>query len=117
MNKFQWSEELSDFLSSLDNYSSTIPEAVVKYQLQTGGLEVNDNRICKLVSLAADKFLTDIIYESKQISLLRQQASKGKRKIEMSETLEVEDLQGSLAQIKIFLRNKHVRTEDPKTDS
>lgn len=72
------SEELCEFLENLDNYSSTVPEAVVKYHLQKGGFNVHDQKVLKLVGLAADKFLADIVHEAKEISKLRN--STGKRK-------------------------------------
>ena len=69
--------------------------------------EVKDDRIAKLISLAADKFLADTIYEAKQISLLRQQGVKNqKRRQAMADTLEMEDLEGSLAQNRIYLRRR-----------
>lgn len=106
----QWSEDLSDFLSALDSYNPTLPESVTKFMLENKGLSVQDDKIAKFVSLAADKFMCEIIYEAKQISLLRQQASRNtKRKAEMAETLEIEDLEGSLAQMKIFLRRKKMK--------
>ena len=77
-NKPKGSEELCEFLENLDRYSSTVPEAVVKYHLQKGGCSIHDPRILKLVGLAADKFLADIVHEAKEISKLRN--STGKRK-------------------------------------
>lgn len=112
-NKFLWSDDLCEFLSSLDNYNPTVPEAFTAYHLERSGVAVRDERICKLVSLAADKFISEIIHEAKQISILRQQAVKNqKRKLEMSETLEIDDLEGSLSQLRIYLRRKKNKLED-----
>lgn len=111
--RFLWSEELNEFLSSLDSYNPTVPEAFSAFHLQRSGVAVKDERICKLVSLAADKFISEIIHEAKQISVLRQQSVKNqKRKLEMSETLENDDLESSLAQMRIYLRRKKTKTED-----
>lgn len=102
-----WSDGLCDFLSALDAYKPTLPDSVSKYYLENKGLAVEDDRISKFVSLAADKFMSEIIYEAKQISLLRQQAIRNpKRRQEMTETLEIEDLESSLAQMRVFLRRK-----------
>lgn len=85
-DKRQWSAELNDFLESLDTYTPTIPESVVKYNLQKGGCRVIDPRILKMVGLATDKFVAEIIHESKEISKNRH--SSKKRKVE-STTLEM----------------------------
>eukprot|EP00598_Pedospumella_elongata_P002872 CAMPEP_0184978576 /NCGR_PEP_ID=MMETSP1098-20130426/9033_1 /TAXON_ID=89044 /ORGANISM="Spumella elongata, Strain CCAP 955/1" /LENGTH=128 /DNA_ID=CAMNT_0027501733 /DNA_START=38 /DNA_END=424 /DNA_ORIENTATION=- len=112
-NRFLWSEDLNDFLSAVDSYSATVPEAVSAFNLEKSGLAVKDPRISKLVSMAADKLLSEIIHEAKQISLLRQQSVRNqKRRAEMAETLELTDLEASLKNSKIFLRRKKARTED-----
>jgi transcription initiation factor TFIID subunit 10 len=97
---------MSDFFSALDTYTPTVPDEVTQYHLLKSGVNVKDPRITKLVSLAADKFLAEIIYEAKQLSLLRMKNSKykGKRKLEdMSETFEMEDLCRSLEKKKISI--------------
>jgi transcription initiation factor TFIID subunit 10 len=97
----------------LDSYSPTIPEALSNHYLERSGVECKDERILKLVSLAADKVLTEILYEAKQVSKLRQQAVKNnpKKRQEMNETLELEDVAGSLTQMRIYFRRKRPRNE------
>lgn len=76
-------------------------------------MAVKDPRIPKFVSLAADKLLSEIVHEAKQISLLRQQSVRNqKRRAEMADTLELADLEASLAQSKIMLRRKRGRKEE-----
>lgn len=105
-----WSEELNDFLSALELYNSTFPDAVSKSLLERKGVSVEDDKISKFISLAADKFMSEVIYEAKQISILRQQSTRSlKRKAEMAETLELEDLEGSVAQMRIQLRRKKLK--------
>lgn len=114
----KWGEELGDFLSAVDSYEPTIPENLTKYYIERSGLDVKDERITKFISLAADKFLADTIYEAKQISLLRQQGVKNvKRKQTMAETLEIEDLEGSLGQNRVYLRRKKTCDEPKPQDS
>lgn len=106
-NKLVWSDDLNDFLSALDSYNPTVPEAVTTYCLEKSGMSVKDPRIAKLISLAADKLLSEVVYEAKQVSILRQQAVKNqKRKAEMDDTLEQVDLETSLSQFKILLKRK-----------
>ncbi len=65
-------EEFCDFLTSLLGYAPTVPESVVCYQLAKSGVQVEppqsilDERIARLVSLAADKFLAEIVYDARQ---------------------------------------------------
>lgn len=40
--KMLWSDDLCTFIESLDSYSSTIPEAVVKYNLQKGLYSISE---------------------------------------------------------------------------
>jgi transcription initiation factor TFIID subunit 10 len=112
-NRFIWSEDLCDFLSAVDSYQPTVPDALSAYYIEKSGVTIKDDRISKLVSLAADRFLSEVVNEAKQISILRQHSVKNvKRRTEMSETLENEDLEGSLAQMRVYLRRKKVKIED-----
>jgi transcription initiation factor TFIID subunit 10 len=76
---YRWSDDLCYFFEALDTYSPTVPESVVKYNLQKSGFTMNDNRILKLVALATDKFLTDIIKEAVETSKLRKSSNKRKK--------------------------------------
>ncbi len=76
----KWSDDLNDFLFGLDSYSPTVPEAAIRYTLQKNGLSVQDPRILKLVGLATDKFLTDVIKEATEMSKIRKSSTNAKRK-------------------------------------
>lgn len=69
MKRNVWSEELSDFLEGIDSYKSTVPEAVIKYYLQKGGATIFDERIVKVVAIAADKFLAGEICKNNNSSI------------------------------------------------
>ncbi len=117
-NRFLWSEDLCEFLSGLDNYAPTVPESLSAYYIERSGVAIIDDRIPKLVSLAADRFISEIVHEAKQISILRQNNVKNqKRRAEMSDTLENDDLEGSLAQMRIYLRRKKVKVDDSKSEN
>ena len=93
-------EDINDLLVALDSYTPTIPEAIAKHYMHKSGIAVIDPRMAKLVSLAADKFLSETIYETKQMGTLRRQGLKNtmKRKVaETSDTLEIEDLERYLS--------------------
>ena len=101
-------EDLCDFYTALDVYAPTIPEAVTKYYMQKSGINAVDPRMVKLISLAADKFLSETIHEARQMSLLRKQGLKQtKRKTNDSgDVLEIEDLERCLKQQEIVLKRK-----------
>jgi transcription initiation factor TFIID subunit 10 len=83
-----------------------VPETVSEYFLKVSGASVKDPRVSKLVSLAADKFLADTINLASQNARLRRQNVKipndrkreEKRKQEITETFEIEDLYGAFAE-------------------
>jgi hypothetical protein len=89
----------NSFLVNLDDYAPTIPEAVTKFYMQKAGCEAEEERLVKLVSLAADHFLAKTVYEAKQVTLLRRQVGsggagrgKGAVKRNREEQAELEDL-------------------------
>ncbi|KAL0211373.1 hypothetical protein P9112_009671 [Eukaryota sp. TZLM1-RC] len=55
--------DISDLLSQLKTFTPTIPEDLTKYLLNKAGALV-DNDGVKLVSLAAQKFMTELLEES-----------------------------------------------------
>ncbi len=96
--------DISNFLEKLDAYSSTIPVEVTAFHLAKSGVNVKDSRIPILISLAADKFLAEIIYEAKQITLVNSEKLKTKRqRDEMNATLSIEALCKSLKRRKISI--------------
>lgn len=98
----QSSQGLNELLKGLKNYNPTVPEAVSKFYLERNGLAVKDESMAKLVSLAADKLTCDIIYGAKQRALLRKRAGGN---VDTS-VLETEDLEASLAEMRVFFRRK-----------
>ena len=121
---------------------SKLPTEVTQYYLTKSGANVTDKRMwvrvlvesvrhinlafawvwfcsVKLISLAADKFVAGIVNEAKQVSLLRSQTVKSKRKAQdMTETLNVEDLEITLRTYRISARPKSsARHTDSRSQS
>ncbi|KAL0222005.1 hypothetical protein RCL1_001859 [Eukaryota sp. TZLM3-RCL] len=60
-------DDVSNLLQQLESYTPTIPTDVTKYLLNKAGALVDDNGV-KLVSLAAQMFITDILERSVRCS-------------------------------------------------
>ncbi|RYH02953.1 hypothetical protein EON65_47475 [archaeon] len=105
-------KELNDFLTALDAYNPTVPEALTQYYLERSGVDVEDDRIVKLVSLAADKLLTEILDNSLETRGLRQLSLKNsKKKEEMSKNLDIEDVAGGLTQMRVHFRGSRTKQD------
>ncbi|WWC98155.1 hypothetical protein V866_005046 [Kwoniella sp. B9012] len=62
---------LVDFLKMLDGYKPLIPEEVTEYYLQRSGFECSDPRLKRLLSLSAQKFISDLSRDAYQFAKLR----------------------------------------------
>lgn len=119
-NIFKNMTSLNNFLTNLDEYSPTVPEAVTEFYMNKGGVEAGDPRMVKLISLAADHFLAKTVYESRQVCLLRQEntssTTKKSQKRKMAEvanktedTFQEEDLDRALIAAGVRVRRSKFR--------
>lgn len=98
-------QQLVDFLPSLEDYTPTIPDAVTGAFLNSAGFASNDPRVVRLISLAAQKFLSDVANDALQHCRVRtsNQSSKSKSK-DRTYTLTMDDLTPALAEHGITVR-------------
>merc|ERR1719499_99752 len=71
---------ISDFLTQLQDYNTTIPDTVTSHYLASAGLETTDPRIVKLVSLAAQKFVSDVAADALTHCKMRQNSMSNMNK-------------------------------------
>ncbi|KAH8403248.1 hypothetical protein KR222_008982 [Zaprionus bogoriensis] len=100
---------LSDFMLQLEDYTPLLPDAVTSHYLNMGGFHADDKRIVRLISIATQKFMSDIIDDALQHSKARthmQNAATpgGTKAKDRKFTLTMDDLQPALADYGINVR-------------
>lgn len=63
--------EISTFLTSLDEFTPTIPDGLTNHYLKQSGIAEPDVRITRLISIAAQKFVTQIAADARQCAQQR----------------------------------------------
>ncbi|KAL8587362.1 Transcription initiation factor TFIID subunit 10 [Nucella lapillus] len=96
---------LSDFVLQLEDYSSTIPDSVSGYYLRRSGFETADPRITRLISIAAQKFISDIANDALQHSKMKASGQSSKKQGKDKKfTLTMEDLTPAMAEYGINVK-------------
>ncbi|CAL1529791.1 unnamed protein product [Lymnaea stagnalis] len=96
---------LSDFVLQLEDYAPTIPDSVTGYYLNRAGFDSSDPRITRLISLAAQKFISDIANDALQHSKMRASGQSAKKQgKDKKMTLQMEDLTPALAEYGINVK-------------
>ncbi|TKY86685.1 hypothetical protein EX895_004325 [Sporisorium graminicola] len=70
---------LAEFMQLLDGYTPLIPDQVTDFYLEKVGFECHDVRLKRLLSLAAEKFVSDIAADAFQYARIRTNAGPGGR--------------------------------------
>ncbi|ALC39083.1 Taf10b [Drosophila busckii] len=100
---------LSDFMLQLEDYTPLMPDAVTAHYLNMGGFHADDKRIVRLISIATQKFMSEIIDDALQHSKARTHLQNsntpgGSKAKDRKFTLTMEDLQPALADYGINVR-------------
>ncbi|XP_077175108.1 transcription initiation factor TFIID subunit 10-like [Paroedura picta] len=106
------SAPLVDFLLQLEDYMPTIPDTVTGYYLNRAGFEASDPCIIHLISLAAQKFISDIANDALQHCKMKGTASGSSRNKAKDKkyTLTMEDLAPALTEYGINVKKPHYFT-------
>lgn len=108
---------LSDFLNQIEDYTPTVPDAVTTHYLNVAGFEAADPRIVRLVSIAAQKFVSDVANDALQHCKTRTSNTQGgsahgsnknsKAPKDRKYALTMEDLSPALGDYGITVRKAH----------
>jgi len=99
------SAPVSDFVMQLEDYQPTIPDSVTNHYLRKAGFDSSDPRIARMISLAAQKFISDIANDALQHSKMRASGQSSKKQVKDKKmTLQMEDLQPALADYGINIK-------------
>ncbi|KAM9830645.1 transcription initiation factor TFIID subunit 10 [Syngnathus typhle] len=103
---------LADFVMQLEEYTPTIPDAVTGYYLNRAGFEASDPRIIRLISLASQKFISDIANDALQYCKMKGTASGSSRSKTKDKkyTLTMEDLAPALAEYGVNVKKPYYFT-------
>ncbi|XP_029974414.1 transcription initiation factor TFIID subunit 10 [Salarias fasciatus] len=103
---------LADFLMQLEEYTPTIPDAVTGYYLNRAGFEASDPRIIRLISLASQKFISDIANDALQYCKMKGTASGSSRNKAKDKkyTLTMEDLSPALSEYGVNVKKPYYFT-------
>uniref|UniRef100_A0A6G1SIP3 Transcription initiation factor TFIID subunit 10 n=1 Tax=Aceria tosichella TaxID=561515 RepID=A0A6G1SIP3_9ACAR len=88
----------TSMLEAIKDFDSSIPDEVIKHFLNISGMQTSDQKIIRLIAIAAQKFIHEIVSDSLQHCKLR---NKGKKY-----TLTVEDLSAALSEVGIEMKRQ-----------
>lgn len=97
---------IADFLLQLEDYVPTIPDAVTAYYLNASGFEASDPRLVRMVSMAAQKFISDVANDALQHCKMRGSSGPTSKKTGKDKryTLTLEDLTPALKEYGINVK-------------
>ncbi|XP_072961981.1 transcription initiation factor TFIID subunit 10 [Typha angustifolia] len=109
---------LTEFLSSLMDYTPTIPDELVEHYLSKSGFHCPDLRLTRLVAVAAQKFISEVASDALQQCKARIAApvkDKSKQPKDKRIVLTMEDLSKALREYGVNLKHQEYFADSPST--
>ena len=97
-------ENIMKFMKNLENYETSVPKSITMNLLRQSGMEVTDPKIVALVSVAAQKFISDIAFDALTHCKMRQANSLRKGIKDKKYSMNTEDLSVALKEKGIALK-------------
>jgi transcription initiation factor TFIID subunit 10 len=68
-------EILDDFCTELKDINTTLPDSVINHYMRKSGFVVNDEKLVKIISIASQKFISEIVNDVMQHHKLKTKSS------------------------------------------
>lgn len=91
---------IENFLKDIQDYSSPIPDNVVKHLLAEGGMNTTDSRVVTTVNIATQKFICDLLSTCHEVAAKRIQNQDPTSTT--TEDLQVSDVKEAISKRKTF---------------
>ncbi|CAA0831944.1 Transcription initiation factor TFIID subunit 10 [Striga hermonthica] len=108
---------LTEFLSSLMDYTPTIPDELVEHYLARSGFQCPDIRLTRLVAVATQKFIADVATDALQHCKARQSAivkdKRDKQQKDKRLILTMEDLSKALREYGVNVKHQEYFADSP----
>ncbi|GAB2268116.1 Transcription initiation factor TFIID subunit 10 [Dionaea muscipula] len=108
---------LTEFLSSLMDYTPTIPDELVEHYMAKSGFQCPDVRLIRLVAVATQKFISEVATDALQHSKARQTSivkdKKDKQQKDKRLVLTIEDLSKALREYGVNLKHQEYFADSP----
>ncbi|KAK8831888.1 TATA Binding Protein Associated Factor 10 [Blastocystis sp. ATCC 50177/Nand II] len=102
-------EEVKELIKALKEYTPTIPDEITKYLLQTSGCNIEDETSIRLVSLATQRYISEIISVARNYNKMRRESEKtNDPDTEKNQALLLKDLQNALHDLGINNQGKNM---------
>ncbi|XP_074281345.1 transcription initiation factor TFIID subunit 10-like [Silene latifolia] len=109
--------QLSHFLSSLMDYSPTIPDELAEHYLAKSGFHSPDLRLIRLVSVATQKFISEVATDALQHCKARQSSivkdKRDKQQKDKRLILTMDDLSRALREYGVNLKHQEYFADSP----
>eukprot|EP01088_Endostelium_zonatum_P011578 TRINITY_DN25726_c0_g1_i1.p1 TRINITY_DN25726_c0_g1~~TRINITY_DN25726_c0_g1_i1.p1 ORF type:complete len:136 (+),score=41.06 TRINITY_DN25726_c0_g1_i1:19-426(+) len=108
-------ETIEEFLSSMEDYVTAIPDDCVEYYLNKTGFICSDVKVKRVIALAAQKFVSDVAADAMQYSKVRQSGSGKEKKAMTKMVLNMEDLSKALKEYGVNAKRSDYYVDGPSS--